>query len=318
VVIAVTSNFTEKELHLMMGILINELSFSLKTIIMKTKKILLAGATGYLGKHIVAELLKQAFPARIIVRNKSRLDSTKQMIEITEAEVTKAETLDGIMNNTDVVISTVGITKQKDGLTYMDVDYKGNMNLLKEAEKAGVRKFIYVSALNGENLTHLKMCSAKEKFVDELKKSKLDYCIIRPNGFFSDMTEFLKMAKKGTVNLFGDGTFRMNPIHGADLAEVCVNAIESNEKTIEIGGPEVFTHNEIAELAFKVLNTKPKIKYMPEWMRKTILGLTRTFTSSKTYGPMEFFFTVLSMDMVAPTYGKHTLGKYFLEVSETK
>ena len=101
-------------------------------------------------------------------------------------------------------------------------------------------------------------------------KIMLKLFIIRPNGFFSDMTEFLKMAKKGTVNLFGDGNFRMNPIHGADLAKVCVNALESNDQAIEIGGPEVFTHNEIAELAFKVLNKKPKIKYMPEWMRKTI------------------------------------------------
>jgi hypothetical protein len=105
----------------------------------------------------------------------------------------------------------------------------------------------------------------------------------------------------------------MNPIHGADLAEVCVDAIGSIENTIEVGGPEVFTHNEIAELAFKVLNKKPKIQYMPEWMRKTILGLTRTFTSSKTYGPMEFFFTVLAMDMVAPKYGKHTLIDFFNE-----
>jgi len=53
---------------------------------------------------------------------------------------------------------------------------------------------------------------------------------------------------------------------------------------------------------------------MPEWMRKTVLGLMRTFTSSKTYGPMEFFFTVLAMDMVAPVYGKNTLESYFEEI----
>lgn len=281
---------------------------------MKTKKVLLAGATGYLGKHIVAELIKQNYPVKIVVRDKSRLVLNDQKIEVIVAEVTKPETLNGMMKNMDVVISTVGITKQKDGLTYMDVDYQGNLNLLKEAEKAGVKKFIYVSALNGEKLTHLKIGEAKEKFVSELQNSGLEYCILRPNGFFSDMTEFLKMAKKGTVNLFGNGNFKMNPIHGADLAEVCVNAIENGEKMIEIGGPEILTHNEIAELASHVLDKKPKIKYMPEWMRKTLLGLTRTFTSSKTYGPMEFFFTVLAMDMVAPKYGKNKLSSYFDEM----
>jgi hypothetical protein len=93
-----------------------------------------------------------------------------------------------------------------------------------------------------------------------------------------------------------------------------VGAIESNETTIEVGGPEIYTHKEIAEMAFSTLGKSPKIKYMPDWMRKTILGMMRTFSSSKTYGPIEFFFTVLAMDMIAPCYGKHTLKEYFYEM----
>jgi uncharacterized protein YbjT (DUF2867 family) len=279
----------------------------------KMKKVIVAGASGYLGKYLIRELKKQGYETYALVRDTKKLEGIA-VDRILQAEVTRPESLKGIFNHIDIVISTVGITRQKDGLTYMDVDYQANLNLLREAENAGVTKFIYVSALNGDHLTHLKMCHAKEKFVNELTNSKIDYCVVRPNGFFSDMTEFLKMAKKGTANLFGDGNYKMNPIHGADLAEVCVDAIESSDKTIEVGGPEVFTHNEIAELAFNVVNKKPKIKYMPEWMRKMILGLTRTFTSSKTYGPMEFFFTVLAMDMIAPKYGTHTLSKYYAEM----
>lgn len=277
------------------------------------KRILVAGPTGYLGKYLLKSLKKQEYTTIALARDPKKLDAFN-VDQIIPGEVTRPETLNGTCNGIDCVISTVGITKQKDGITYMDVDYQANLNLLKEAENAGIKKFIYVSALNGENLTHLKMCKAKEMFVKELTNSTLDFCVVRPNGFFSDMTEFLKMAKKGRVDLFGDGNFKMNPIHGADLAEVCVDAINSSEKTIEVGGPEVFTHNEIAQLAFNVVNKKPRIKYMPEWIRRTILSLTRTFTSSKTYGPMEFFFTVLAMDMVAPKYGNHTLSDYYTEV----
>ena len=67
-----------------------------------------------------------------------------------------------------MVISTVGITRQKDGFTYMDVDYRENANLLSEAKRSGVKKFIYVSVLNGEKLSNLKICEAKERFVTEL------------------------------------------------------------------------------------------------------------------------------------------------------
>lgn len=128
------------------------------------------------------------------------------------------------------------------------------------------------------------------------------------------MAEFLKMAQKGKAELFGNGNFKMNPIHGKDLAEVCIDAIDSKENNIEVGGPETFTHNEIVELAFSTVNKKIKISYMPEWIRKMILWFVRTFTSSKTYGPLEFFFTVLAMDMEASKYGNHTLSEYFDEM----
>jgi uncharacterized protein YbjT (DUF2867 family) len=282
---------------------------------MKTNKVLLAGATGYLGRFIAKELIKQAYPTKIIVREGKEINPEDGSLETVHAEVTRMESLVGVMEGIDTVISTVGITKQKDGLSYMDVDYQANKNLLELAKSSGVRKFIYVASLNGERLSHLKMAEAKERFVEELKQSGLDYCIVRPNGFFSDMAEFLKMAKKGKAELFGDGSYRMNPIHGADLAQVCVNAIQADEKTIEVGGPEVFTHNEMVELAFHTIGKPVKISYMPEWIRKTILWSARSFSSSKKYGPMEFFFTVLSMDMVAPKYGNHSLEAYFNQMA---
>jgi len=197
----------------------------------------------------------------------------------------------------------------------MDVDYQANMNLLKEAQKSGVKKFIYVSVLNGEKLRNLKICEAKELFVEQLKKSGIDYCIIRPNGFFSDMSEFFNMAKRGRIYLFGNGELRANPIHGEDFAVICVDSIDGTDKNIEIGGPETLTQNEIAAIAFDILDSKRKITYIPEWVRIAILKLVKLLTSSKFYGPVEFFMTVMAIDMIAPEYGKHTLKEYFRKLN---
>jgi uncharacterized protein YbjT (DUF2867 family) len=193
----------------------------------------------------------------------------------------------------------------------MDVDYQANKKLLDMAQKSGVKKFIYVSVLNGEKLKNLEICNAKELFVEQLKKSGLDYCIVRPNGFFSDTTEFYTMANKGRVYLFGNGENKVNPIHGEDLASVCVDAIEKTDQEIKVGGPETLTHKKIAMTAFEVLGIESKITYIPDWMRTAILRLVRIFTGRKTYGPIEFFLTVMAMDMVAPEYGKYTLRDYF-------
>ena len=280
-------------------------------------KVLLAGISGYLGSYIAQELREKGYFVRGIARNPDNLRGKGIKVnEIISAELTQPHSIEDCCENIDVVISTVGITKQKDGLTYMDVDYQANMNLLYQAKLSNVNKFIYVSVLNGENLRHLKICSAKEMFVEELKKSGLDYCIIRPNGFFSDMAEFYTMAQKGRVYLFGNGALKANPIHGEDLAKVCVDVIDNTETVIEVGGPETLTQKEIAESAFDVLGIPPKITYIPEWVRVLVLKLVRFFTGSKVYGPIEFFMTVMAINMVAPEYGRHTLKNYFSSLNK--
>ena len=275
------------------------------------KKVLVAGASGYLGKHLLKELKKRGYYTIALARTPGKLDGI-EVDKILMAEVTKPETLSGIYRDVDYNISTVGITRQKDGLTYMEVDYQANMNLLEEALKSNMKKFIYVSVLNGRSLKNLKIVEAKERFVEALQSSGINYTVIRANGFFSDMEEVLKMAQKGKVRLFGDGHYRSNPIHGADLAEFIVNHLgETKNQELDIGGPDLMTQNEIAEAAFRALGKPPKISYIPIWIRNLALGLIRFFTGQKIYGPVEFFMTVATRDMVAPQIGKYHLNEYY-------
>ena len=196
----------------------------------------------------------------------------------------------------------------------MDVDYQGNKNLLHEALEENVSRFMYISVFNASRLRHLEIVKAKERFADELKAADIGHIIVRPNGFFSDMHEFFNMAKRGRVYLFGKGEYRGNPIHGADLAKACVECFDSNDTECDIGGPEILSQNEIASQAFEVLNKKPKITHIPIWINTLTIKLAMFFTSVKTYGPIEFFMTVLVMDMIAPTYGRHTIKNYFKEI----
>ena len=279
----------------------------------KMEKVLVAGATGYLGQHLVKELKKRNYWIRVLIRKESQKELFEEVDDFYIGEVTQPDTLINICENIDWVFSSIGITRQKDGMTYMDVDYHGNSNLLNEAKESGVKSFLYVSALGGENLRQLKIFEAKEKFVDNLKSSGIDYTIMRPNGFFSDMKDFLSMAKNGTVYLFGTGSFKLNPIDGADLAEVCVDKISSDEKEVNIGGPDLLTQNELAELALQAWKKKIKIIHLPDWIRKFTIWIMRTFTSSRTYGPVEFFMTAMALDNIAPQYGKHKLEDFFIK-----
>jgi uncharacterized protein YbjT (DUF2867 family) len=193
------------------------------------------------------------------------------------------------------------------------VDYQGNKNLLDIALRAGVRKLVYVSAFNGPRLRHLDIVEAHEAFVDELAASGIEYAVLRPTGYFSDMGEFFEMARRGRVWLIGSGANRVNPIHGADLAVCCADAIDGDRREIDVGGPEVMTWEEAATLAFVVLGRPRRVTHVPEWLMWAVVRLVRVF--NRHQGELLAFFTTMAtMDVVAPATGSRTLEGHYREL----
>jgi uncharacterized protein YbjT (DUF2867 family) len=234
--------------------------------------------------------------------------------EIVEGQVTEPGSIENVCDDIDVVFSSIGITRQKDKLTFRDVDYQGNVNLLRVAQQAGVRKFIYVSVFDGPNLLHLDIVKAHEDFVEVLKASGMGYAVLRPTGYFSDMGEFLKAARKGRVYLIGRGHNRVNPIHGADLAVSCVDAMDGERQEIDVGGPEILTYRQIAELAFRSLGKRVHITSIPAWILRPAVAAAKMF--SKHEGELlAFFAAAMTSDVVAPETGTRRLEAHFGELA---
>jgi nucleoside-diphosphate-sugar epimerase len=136
------------------------------------QRVLVAGATGYLGKFVVKELNNQGYWVRALSRDNQKIAPVRQYVDkVFIGEATRPETIKGVCNDMDIVFSSIGITKQRDGLTYMDVDYRANRNVLNEALKDNVTKFMYISVLNANKLGHLEIVKAKERFAQELKEA---------------------------------------------------------------------------------------------------------------------------------------------------
>ena len=118
------------------------------------------------------------------------------------------------------------------------------------------------------------------------------------------------MARRGRVWLFGDGSQRLNPIHGADLATAIADATDAERGWVEIGGPDVMTQDEIARAAFAALGAKPRITHLPDTLRRTALGVL-PILPRRLSGPARFFLTALGLDMVAPRFGTRHLADHF-------
>ena len=216
------------------------------------KRVLIAGATGYLGRYLCAEYQKRGWHVTALVRNKSRgVDLSSDTI--LEAEATSPKALQGTMAGFDLVVSALGITRQADGVGYWDVDYQANLNLLHEALRSKVPHFAFIHVLNADRMADVPLVAAKSAFVAKLRQSPIRSTIIAPTGYYSDMGDFLAMARKGRVWLLGTGQHRINPIHGADLAAATYQAIARGEAWWDVGGPDTYTQNELAALCFDVL-----------------------------------------------------------------
>ena len=134
-------------------------------------KVVLAGAFGHLGLDILRELVKQGHEVVAIGRSIRKPADLQEGYAAVQADVQKPATLKGVCAGAEVVISTVGLTKASAEVSCYDVDYQGNMNLLAEAKRAGVRNFAYVSVLKADGNPSVPMLDAKAKFEAELKKS---------------------------------------------------------------------------------------------------------------------------------------------------
>jgi uncharacterized protein YbjT (DUF2867 family) len=284
------------------------------------KKVLIAGATGFLGKHAVKAFKERGYWVRVLTRSKERLFepgpftapalTAEDMDDIFVGEISKPDTLAGLMDGIDIVYSSVGISRQRDGLTFEQVDYQCNRNLIDLCQGTSVSRFVYVSMEGAENLMHLAITQAHERVVSDLKQSGLDYRIVRPCGYFSDMGVLYDMAKKGRSFLVGEGTNLMNPIHGQDLAEVCVDTAEGDEVEVAAGGPDTMTQREAAELAFEVVGKPPKITIIPMWLARGLVKFIALLSTQ--FGDLaDFIVTAGEIDGVGPKRGTTTLRSYF-------
>lgn len=272
--------------------------------------VVVCGATGYLGRHVVRALHADGWRVRALVRDPSRLGDTAEYCdEVFVGEATDPATLDGLFTGADAAFSSLGVRSFKRRPDFRDVDERANLHVVDAAEAAGVARFVFISILRGDELRgQSPLIEARERVVDRLRASAMTATIIRPTGFFNDLGAFRDMAARGRVWLIGDDQTRLNPIHGADLAEVVRDALSSSDTSDRsVGGPEVLSQADIAALAFAAVGGEPKVTRVPSWVVRA-LGRTLQPVNPNASANLRMFAVMGEQDMVGDQVGTHRLA----------
>lgn len=280
-------------------------------------RVLLAGATGHLGGHVLKHLGANGHSVRALVRSPEQAEELRGFVSETRvADLTEASSLRGVCDGIDSAISTAGASVHinvRGSRSFGEVDRAGNLNLLAEARRSGARKFICVSVLTNPALAETVYVREKEAIARAVAASGMDYLILRPTGFFSAYADLVPMARKGALPLIAGGRALTNPIDDEEVAIACVAGIEEEDREISLGGPDILSRREISELAFRALNRPAKFRMVPAGPIRLASKCTRLF--NRRLGDLiEFYAAVSTNDAVAPSLGTRRLVDYLLQI----
>ena len=251
--------------------------------------IFIAGATGFVGGHLVDDLQSKGHRLKCLVRSERNAGQfAAKGVEVVRGDITDPGTIEGVLRPEDFVVHLVGIIEEKRGATFRGIHVEGTANLVAEAKRAGVRHFFYQSALGADKNSWSGYLKTKAEAEEIVMNSGLDYTIFRPSliigpwdGFTKKILDMLKLSP--VVPIPGEGGAKFQPVYIKDWLR-CIGATIGNPRAyrgmFDIGGPEQLTYKEIVQMLAESAGKKKPVFNVPMGLMKISALLLETVLSS--------------------------------------
>ena len=243
-------------------------------------KVLVSGGTGFLGQAIVQRLKQDGHAVHILSR-KSVGDG------VVQGDITKPETLAvtfETLKNVEAVIQCAQFPghpfeNRRKGYTYWQVDALGTENLVRAAEQAKVKQFIYISGAGTDGKKSEPWFRAKWHAEESVRRSDMAATILRPSWIYGPGDKSLNriigaLRQFPIFPMMGNGGNHVQPLLISDLAEVvaaCM-AYAGGHRVFEVGGPKEMTMRQMLQTVLKMLGKKCRVVPVPKWVVKIVLN----------------------------------------------
>ena len=238
--------------------------------------ILVTGATGFVGSEILRRASRRGWRVRGLARRPDRAETLGRLphVELFRGDITDPSELDEALEGVTAVIHLVGIITATKEQGFEDVHVGGTRAVLDAASRAGVPRFVHMSALGvveGREVTDY--FRTKWDAEEMIRASGLSTTIFRPSTIFGKDSELFSLLAKmlrwtpGVLPLPGGGRQRLQPVWVGDVAECFLQATRmerSPEPVYDVAGPEVLDLREVVgELAEAMGKRRPAILPLP-------------------------------------------------------
>ena len=256
--------------------------------------ILIAGCNGHVGREIVKKCAARKIQARcfdIAPCATEGLDASG--LEVVAGDITDAQAVLKAVQGVDTVMFVIGRKRGTKNLTHEMVEHGGIKNVIAACRQSSVKHIMYISALGVGKDVPATSLMAKWNAEQSLINSGINYTIFRPSGYFVDFAEEFapRIKTTGSFTIIGGGTFLVQPLDPADLAEAFLQALNNPraiQRIFKIAGPDKFALTDIIQLVGKILGVTVKIKKMPVWLGNLMFSLIALFTGNP--GAKDFLY----------------------------
>ena len=283
--------------------------------------ILLTGATGTVGSALLRRLIADGKQVRCLVRDPRRLGPERVRVQIALGDLSNPASFRHALRGVDTVVHLAAAIRNQEDASIEELNGVATLRLLRAAERAGVKRFLFYSALGAPLHSQSRFFRAKALAEEAVRRSRLDSVVFAPSIVYTPGDHWLRLLERMSwlpaLPVSGDGQARFQPIWADDAAAVTMavlNGQRDGEETIALAGPETMTQDQIIRTVLRSLGRRRRLLHVPlpvvhAGLRglEAVVGKTQAFATWEEAELMEIPMVSARSTADAEALGVHPL-----------
>jgi NADH dehydrogenase len=255
--------------------------------------ILLTGATGLVGRELLPILLDSGQRVRVLVRDPRRLGANRVRVQIALGDLADPFSLRHAMRGVETVIHLAATIRDQPRGTIEELNGLATLRLLQGAERAGVERFVFFSALGASSIQRTRFFRTKALAEEAVADSDLNSTVFAPSIVYAPGDPWVslmeRLANLPLLPIAGSGDANYQPICSRDVATCVSSALNGagGEPRYELAGPDTLSYDDIAAIVARAAGRPRPLLHFPEPLVKASLRAAELIAGDKVFATYE-------------------------------
>jgi len=250
--------------------------------------LLLTGATGQVGSALLGRLLAQGTPVRCLVRDPRRLGARRVRVQIALGDLSDPPSFRNAMRGVDTVVHLAASIRDQRRGSIEELGGIATWRMVQAAERAGVERFLFCSALGASTHSRARFFRAKALAEQAVRAAELQAIVVSPSIVYAPgdrwLTTLERLALLPVMPVSGNGRALYQPIWVEDAADCLLGALRHGQRAdFELAGPQTLSHTEIVRLVLRSLGRRRPLLHVPTPVVSRLLRLLESAAGSQAF-----------------------------------